>query len=225
MLIYKKAQRLLWLTFITGIFWLTSLRAAVLTGIDPTIISVGSGVDISYLVIDESTLYSTPLEFVYHYTYDSNHPLTGFQLLTNVVSDSSLANSTTFYGGGLGNALTSLTYQGGATVIGTNAPDYSTGTYWSYYLSGGLDGGVVPLTFNQWNYANNGMDFRTVTPGSWDGWTFASYSDYGNTTIDVPPSVALAAVPEPRAFVLAIIYLVSLLLISRWKYSTRKFKN
>ena len=41
---------------------LFSLHAAVLTGVDPTIFSVGKGKDISYLVIDESSLYATPLE-------------------------------------------------------------------------------------------------------------------------------------------------------------------
>jgi hypothetical protein len=153
---------------------LVKTQASVLTGVEPTYINVGSGSDLSYLAIDESDLYTTPLVFVYHYDYDSNNPQTGYSLLTNVAAGSELFPATLLYGGGLGNSLVSLTYAGSATVTGANAPDFSVGTYWSYYLSGGFDGGVSPDLTGQWNYANNGMDFRTITPGSWDGWTFAS---------------------------------------------------
>lgn len=192
-------------------------QASVLKGVEPTYIDVGSGGDVSYLVLDESDLYTTPLVFVYHYHYDSNNTLTGYSLLTNVAAGSALFPSTSLYGGGLGNSLDSLTYAGGATVIGTNAPDFSVGTYWSYYLSGGFDGGVSPDLTGQWNYANNGMDFRTITPGSWDGWTLASYSDYGFTTTDVSPSVAIAAVPEPLPTHLVLLSLVSVFLLTRWR--------
>jgi hypothetical protein len=111
--------------------------------------------------------------------------------------------------------LVSLTYAGSATVTGANAPDFSVGTYWSYYLSGGFDGGVSPDLTGQWNYANNGMDFRTITPGSWDGWTFASYTDYGFTTSDVSPSVAINAVPETSPTHLVLLSLVSVFLLTR----------
>lgn len=202
------------------VYWgSATARAAVLTGVEPLFISVGSGVDISYLVIDESTLYSTPLVFAYHYTYDSNNPISGYSLLSNVASHSSLISSTTFYSGGLGNALDSLSYQGGTTVTGTNAPDYSVGTYWSYYLSGGLDGGTSPSVSGRWNYAANGMDSRTITPGSWDGWTFASYTDYGSTTFDMTPSVAVDAVPEPQTIPLVLLTLMASLFYAKWSRS------
>jgi len=200
---------------------LSQIHAAVLTGVEPTYITVGAGPDISYLVIDESDLYSTPLVFAYHYNYDTNNPLTGYSLLTSVAASSSLVPSTTLYGGGLGNALDSLTYQGGATITGTNASDYSAGTYWSYYLSGGLDGGIDPDVAGQWNYATYGMDSRTVTPGSCDGWTFASYTDYGITTTDVPPSVAIAAVPESNPMLLVLLSLASSYLFVRWRRSSQ----
>lgn len=204
---------------VAGCLHFSSLQAAVLTGVDPTIFNVGSGHDISYLVIDESTLYSTPLEFVYHYTYDSNNPLTGYSLLTNIAANSSLSVNTTFYGGGLGNSLSSLSYQGGATVTGTNAPDYSVGTYWSYYNAGGSEVGYAAPTLTNWNYANVGMDSRYLAPGSWDGWTLASYGAGG---IDTPPSVAIAAIPEPSIVSFMLLSLVALLPIARWTPFTRK---
>lgn len=195
---------------------LVKTQASVLTGVEPTYINVGSGSDLSYLVIDESDLYTTPLVFVYHYDYDSNNPLTGFSLLTNVAAGSALVPSTSFYDGGLGNSLDSLTYAGGATVTGTNATEFSVGTYWAYYLSGGLDGGVIPDLMGQWNYANYGMDSRTVTPGSWDGWTLSSFtSDY--TTYNFLPSLDVAAVPEPHTTYLVLLSLVSVFFLNRWR--------
>jgi hypothetical protein len=205
-------------------FLTATLGAAVLTGVDPTIINIGSGPDLSYLVIDESTLDSTPLEFVYHYTYDSNHPLTGYDFLNQISSNSTLGVSTVFYGGGLGNILDSITY-GSKVIAGTNAPDYSTGTYWSYSLAGGYDGGIAPLLNNQWNYANNGMDSRTITPGSWDGWTLASYSSYGSLTVDAPPSVVIAAVPEPEAAPLLLLSIITLILLFRCNIVARSSRQ
>jgi hypothetical protein len=196
-----------------------SLEADVLTGVDPTIINIGTGPDLSYLVIDESTLYSTPLEFIYHYTYDSNNLLTGTDLLQQVASNSTLGVSMVFYGGGLGNSLDSLTYAG-TTVAGTNAPDYSTGSYWSYYVAGGLEAGT-PAATNDWSYSSVGWDSRTISPGSWDGETLSSYSDYGSTTTGLPPSVAIVAVPEPETAPLMLLSIITLLLLLRWKSSER----
>ena len=197
---------------------LVKTQASVLTGVEPTYINVGSGSDLSYLAIDESDLYTTPLVFVYHYDYDSNNPLTGFSLLTNVAAGSVLFPATSFYPN-YGNSLDSLTYAGGTVITATNASDFSVGTYWSYYLSGGLDGGVLPDLTGQWNYANYGMDSRTVTPGSWDGWSFTSYTDYGLTTSDASPSVAINAVPEPSPTHLVLLSLVSVFFLNRWRQS------
>ena len=201
---------------------LFSLHAAVLTGVDPTIFSVGTGKDISYLVIDESSLYATPLEFAYHYTYDSNNPLTGYDLLTNVASQSTLSVQTTFYGGGLGNSLVSFSYAGN-TVAGSDAPDYSVGTYWSYYDAGGMEvGQPTNPSGTSWNYASVGIDSRHISPGSKDGWTLSSYADYGNITIDFPPSVAISSVPEPASLPLLLLSLLTLLFLIRCKSSAPK---
>jgi hypothetical protein len=196
---------------------LGQIPAAVLTGVEPTYITVGTGPDVSYLVIDESDLNSRPLVFAYYYKYDTNNPLTGYSLLTNVAAGSSLVTATTFFGGGLGNALDSLAYQGGATVTGTNAPDYSEGTYWGYYLSGSLDEGIDPDLIGRWGLANIGMDSRVISPGSIDGWTLTGYADYGSTIVETPPSVEIAAVPEPNPMLLVLLSLTSSYLFLRWK--------
>lgn len=196
---------------------LSQIHAAVLMGVEPTYINVGAGPDVSYLVIDESDLYSTPLVFAYHYDYDTNNPLTGYSLLTNVAAGSALSVSSTYYtNGGLGNNLDSLTFNSGNTIASAQAPDDS-GTYWSYFLSGGLDGDIEPELVGQWNYANYGIDSRIVTPGSWDGWTLASYSsDF--TTYSFPPSVT---VPEPNTMLLFLLSLASSYLFVRWRISSQ----
>ena len=222
MLIQKNAWRLFCAIFLLWLCCHTPLQGAVLTGVDPTIINVGTGADTSYLVIDESTLYSTPLEFAYHYTYDSNNPLTGFELLTNVAANSSLGVNTAYSVSVGGNYLISFAFSGN-TVAGINAPDGS-GTYWSYYLAVGLDGGTTPLLTNQWNYANNGIDARTITPGSWDGWTISSY-DAAYNTIDALPSVAPLAVPEPATLPLVFLSFAAVMSFKRWKYSVQKCKS
>jgi hypothetical protein len=195
-----------------------SLEAAVLTGVDPTIINIGTGPDLSYLVIDESTLYSTPLEFIYHYTYDSNTPITGEQLMqaiTNTIS-SGLGMTTTAYA--FGDSLDALSYSG-TTVAGTNAPDYSSGTYWSYYVAGGDQPGSTNITpTNTWAYADVGFSTRTIAPGSWDGETL---SGWGTDTSGGPPSVAISAVPEPATLPLILLSLATVVAVIRWKSSER----
>jgi len=185
------------------------LRAAVLTGIDPVSFTVGSGPDVSYLLIDESTLSTTPLLFEYRYTYDSNTFISGYDLLNEVKRLSSLDFTTIFYGGGLGNALDSVSY-GGITASSFTALDWSTGTYWSYYVAGGSEVDE-PLAADLWKYAEVGMDSRFITPGSWDGWTFAGWSpDFG-----APPSIS--PVPEPAPLPLAVLSLAGLFFFFRWK--------
>jgi hypothetical protein len=190
---------------------ISNLKAAVLAGVDPIGFTVGSGPDVSYLLIDESTLSSSPLLFEYRYTFDRNNPISGYELLHEVKGLSSLDFTTIFYGGGLGNALDSVSY-GGITVSSFTAPDWSTGTYWSYYVAGGSEVGE-PLAADLWKYAEVGMDSRFITPGSWDGWTFAGWNpDFG-----APPSLSPALVPEPAPLPLAVLSLAGLFFFFRWK--------
>lgn len=225
MLIQLKARLFFSLAFMIGISWLSSLRAAVLTGVDPTIISVGTGVDISYLVIDESTLYSTPLEFVYHYTYDSTTPLTGYDLISAITnaSSSGLGATTPYISNWGAHTMDAFSYAGN-TVAGTPfSPSNTTGVYWSLFEVGGQEAGsIVSIPSNSWTIAGVGLDGRIITPGSWDGWTISSYTDGGWTTVDTSPSVAITAVPEPATIPLTLLSMATLFLFTRWKPTAPK---
>ncbi len=211
--------RKLLLAFLFAGLCSSSLEADVLTGVDPTIINVGTGLDIAYLVIDESTLYSTPLEFVYHYTYNSANTLTLYDLLEYIASDSSsgLSISTTYYTNWNAHFLDSITYDG-TTVSGTNAADGSS-IYWSLYVSGVLDDGNTTAT-NEWSSANSGMDSITILTNSWSGWTLGSYA--GGTETSTAPSVLIAAVPEPETVPFLLLSVMTLFFLLRWRSSDRK---
>ena len=203
-----KKVRLGWILAV-GFVLARLLPAAVLTGVEPTIFNVGSGLDISYLVIDESTLYPTPLEFAYHYTYDSNKLITGEQMMEAVTNATSLG----FTIGSKYGELASLSFAG-TTVSGTDflLPD---GFYWSYFVVGGLDAGSAPTDTNQWNYANSGISERTISPGSWDGQTLSGWGS--NSAIGGPSSVNPSAVPEPSALHILLFALMCMVIILRWK--------
>jgi hypothetical protein len=209
MLIKEISKGLLCASALAFLASISTLKAAVLTGIDPVSFTVGSGPDVSYLLIDESTLSSAPLLFEYRYTYDILNPISGYELLHEVARFSSLDFTAIFYGGGLGNALDSVSY-GGITVSSFTAPDLSTGTYWSYYVAGGSEVDE-PLAAGLWKYAEVGMDSRFITPGSWDGWTLAGW----NPSFGEAPSIS--PVPEPAPLPLAVLSLAALFFFIRWK--------
>ncbi|MFZ4716137.1 MAG: hypothetical protein ACOYMT_01185 [Chthoniobacterales bacterium] len=209
MLIKEISKGLLCASALAFLASISTLKAAVLTGIDPVSFTVGSGPDVSYLLIDESTLSSAPLLFEYRYTYDILNPISGYELLHEAARFSSLDFTTIFYGGGLGNALDSVSY-GGITVSSFTAPDLSTGTYWSYYVAGGSEVDE-PLAAGLWKYAEVGMDSRFITPGSWDGWTLAGW----NPSFGEAPSIS--PVPEPAPLPLAVLSLAALFFFIRWK--------
>jgi hypothetical protein len=152
---------------------------------------VGTGPDVSYVVIQEQSLSATPLIFAYHYTFASTPPISGYALLSRICSAyPDLLIATTQYS--FGKSLDAFDYRG-HTVTSSTAPDGNSGTYWSYYVSGGYDGSGA-ITSNSWNYSQFGFESRTITPGSCDGWTFASWEGTNEPT-DVAPSLDVTNVP------------------------------
>ena len=167
----------------------------------PEVRVVGTGPDVSYVVIQESSLSATPLIFAYHYTFASNPPLTGYGLLSQIcAANPDLQIATTQYS--FGKSLDAFDY-GGRTVSASTGPDGNSGTYWSYYVSGGYDGAGA-IGSNTWGYSQFGFESRTIVPGSCDGWTFANWEGT-NEPSDVPPalevtniaSLVAAAAPTP----------------------------
>jgi len=203
-----------------ALFCSSSLSAAVLIGVNPTIINVGTGSDISYLVIDESSLYSTPLEFVYHYTYDSNNLISGTQFLNDIAAASSSGLGVVFDTSYGFSSLKSLSY-GGTTISGSDF-NASSGYDWSYYDAGGTEAGqATNPPSNSWQFANVGWDDRHISPGSWDGNTLGSWGLSTSGTDGGMPSVAIAAVPEPNTAPLLLLSLGTLFVLLRWKLSKR----
>jgi hypothetical protein len=109
MLIKEISKGLLCASALAFLASISTLKAAVLTGIDPVSFTVGSGPDVSYLLIDESTLSSAPLLFEYRYTYDILNPISGYELLGLVANATDLDFTTTYYPS-LGEGLVSLSY-------------------------------------------------------------------------------------------------------------------
>jgi len=214
MLIERISKRFLCSSALAFLVFISTLKAAVLTGFDPVSFTVGSGSDVSYLLIDESTISSAPLLFEYRYTFASNNPISGYELLRLLANATDLDFTTTYYPS-YGEALESLSY-GLSNATSEYRPDGS-GTYWSYYLNGGLDNGLAPVLVNQWNYANYGMELRTLSPGSWDAWTISFY-DAEYTTFDSFPSVTPTAIPEPKSLLIVCMGIVCCLAFHFGKY-------
>ncbi|MCE9588612.1 MAG: PEP-CTERM sorting domain-containing protein [Verrucomicrobia bacterium] len=223
-MIKRISKRFLCSSALAFLVSISSLKAAVLTGREPLLLDLGNGPDVSFLVIDDSGLSSSPLKFAYHYSYDSNNPLTGLDLLRSITSDAlsglSVGVGTTYFGGRRTYLLDSFSFHG-STVQGTPfSADNDSGIYWSYYVAGVAEDGFTPLKAGIWSYAQTGLDARLIAPGSWDGWTISSYIDGGLTTLDSVPSVSL--VPEPSTTFLVIVAGLFFVWAFRRKSSTKE---
>jgi len=95
---------------------------------------------------------------------------------------------------------------GGTTVQQTDAFDPS----WNYYVAGGAgSGNAGPYPSGSWTYANDGLNSRALSDGSFDGWVFGDPSvpvtisglsptptDFAGATV-----VNFGVVPEPSSLV------------------------
>lgn len=133
--------------------------------------TVGSGSKESFLVVDfqDGTV---DHNYAFGYLYDGSK--TGADLIAAV-------------SGGTGLGVTYL-YNGGVvdgfSFNGHSEAGFDNDAYWSYYL--GNDG-------RNWSYSSTGIKGRTLSNGSWDGWSW----DVNNT--DPLPVTPAASAPVPEA--------------------------
>ena len=139
----------------------------------------GTGSNESALVIDWNDGID-PVSLIWGYRWDGS--ATGEDMLTAVVENDARLYSRTSEPGPYGVALFGLGYDvdndgfipGANESVGAGDPDdhwcdgWVSG-YWSYWLGGN---GTNP----DWGYSGTGMSGRTLSSGSWDGWSFAMSS-------------------------------------------------
>lgn len=177
-----------------GLLWLAAINApaAVITGQEPITVNLGTGLNVSYLVFDESSLSIVPIIYAWHYdgvTNSSGDPWSGSDLMSAVVGESvstpwALSYTTGDYG-----FITSFTIGGNtSTVI-----DPYGSPLWTYWIKGGeLDAQnynyeppqgftISPL---DWVIAPSAGDFRRIAPGSYDAWTISPFN-YTGTKADI----------------------------------------
>lgn len=199
------------LALLAGTVLITTTSAATVTFEDIQY-WVGSGANEAAFVVDWNAG-PAPQSLVWGYRWDG--AATGEDMLTAIVTaDPNLYVKVSGFGGGLGVALFGVGYDRDGDGFGltdgtvfsdgianTAASDGETALdsddsyvegwfsagFWSYWLS--EDG-------TTWGFSGTGMSGRTLTDGSWDGWSFAP--SFGSSA----PSTPTPAIPEPATLVL-----------------------
>lgn len=222
---------------------LSVATGAVITTSNTVTVGLGSGVNVSYLVFDESSLSIVPIIYAWHYDGLTN-PSTGTNwsgtdLINGVITDSAATSYALSYSTGAFGLISSFTI--GTT---TTAIDPLASPVWAYWVKGGSQyvpyGDNSDFTFNapttNWVVAPANFDTRWLTNGSYDGWTLSDYSYPGTNPISyytdingsnqpvtlgtysgTAPLSGISAVPEPKAVSLLLPSLFILLLLIRWK--------
>ena len=224
MLISKKGHLLISLFFLIIYVPRESLWADLTSGAAPFFLDVnpGMGSNVSYLVIDDSSLGTAPVIFGWHYNGLTN-PVThtnwsGTDLLNGVISKLRGSPNQLSYSLGAYGLTVSYTFRGVTSIT----VDPLDSPVWSYWIKGGSEyvpyGDTGDFTFNapatSWVISPNTSDTRWLTNGSFDGWTISPFSFIGassdthyylDTTGSNQPvtfgtysgAVPLSAVPPP----------------------------
>ena len=218
--------------FFTVVLVLCSLgttRAQVTTGA-PVLIDVGNTNNpyVSYLVIDDQTLGNSAFEYAWYYTgtteTDGVTPLTGQDLLNAVVNGTTNTAYalTPVYDPGYSSFVTGFQVGSQTSSIAT-LEDLTVTAYWTYWINGGSQTTSYPpittVTPTNWVIAPDISLYRTITNGSYDGWTLSPFDAYYNATGPAPLSAA--AVPEASSLPLLLLSLAMLAAVIRWKSSPR----
>lgn len=126
---------------------------------------LGSGPDVAHVVVEFTT--GDAVQFNYAFTPDAGSPLTGFNLLGDIAAATvgtaePFSFTSTHYS--FGDAIDTMTY--GTLTDGTGyvPPD----GYWHYWTK--------PTADSTWGYSDVGVSDRTVSNGTFDGWTFSDAS-------------------------------------------------
>lgn len=170
-----------------GLMLLAAINApaAVITGQEPITVNLGTGLNVSYLVFNESTLSPAPIVYAWRYdgaTNSSGNPWSGTDLLEGVIKESA---STSY-------ALGYMTGAYGLTAtfsIGSNSStiDPLVSPVWAYWIMGGSEhvpyGDNGDFSFNAspltWLVSPANYDTRWLQNGSYDGWTLSPFSYTG----------------------------------------------
>jgi hypothetical protein len=208
------------------------LRADVTTGV-PVLITVGDTNDpyVSYLVIDDTSLGNSAFEYAWYYTSTTEegttNPLTGTDLLNAVIAGTTNTPEalTPIYDPEYTNFVTGFQIGDQTSTIAT-LEDPTATAYWAYWINGGSQTTsyppIITVTPTSWIVAPDTSLYRTLTNGSWDGWTLDPVDEYGDYIGAAPLSAA--AIPEPATSSFLILSLITLLVIVRWKPSIHASK-
>jgi hypothetical protein len=148
-----------------------------------TTISVGTGADVSFFVLESPNVGSRTYEV--HYTYNSSSPQDAWALLSIIDSaESGLSIDALDYGdpGSPNYIINAITWLG-VTETNTGGPTYSPS--WSHYVSGGGAGypSAVPVSSGSWSDGSGvSSPYRYVAPGSWDALVYGAYGDQPSVT-------------------------------------------
>jgi hypothetical protein len=162
--------------------------------------TAGSGSAESYLVLDfENGTATTPDDsYAFGYLYNPTAQPDGFTMV-QALANAKIGFSYTSTSYSFGDAIDSFSYHG------LTEGGFQSSGYWSYYTT------ASDPVFTQADSSAVGMDDRTLSDGSYDGWAY----DTGANPVPVTPMAVSTAVPEANASWLLLLGLPLILVAAR----------
>jgi len=155
---------------------------------DAITVHLGSGSNVSYLALAESSLGSKPVIYAWHYndlTNSDGTPRTGTDLLNAVISETAGTTWALSYTVGAYGLTTSFTI-GSATSTTVDPLDSPVWTYWikggTEFVEYGDEGSFTFSVGNSFIVSPSYSDTRYLSNGSYDAWTISPFSFTGTTS-------------------------------------------